>query len=207
MEHTPQPCRLILVAGGTASGKTTIVEQAAERLRRPVTIVPQDAYYLDRSRLSPARRRMLNYDEPAAFEWSLLVQHLRALRRGHAIAMPRYSYRTHTRLKRKLRVEPANVVIVDGLFPYWHARCRRLADLLVFVDLDADLRLIRRLERDRRTRGRNVDAVVRQYVDTVRPMHERYVEPCRRWADLTLWGDDAAKAARQLVRAIRELPG
>lgn len=197
--------KLILVAGGTASGKTTLVRRAAALLPAPVAVVPQDAYYRDRSHLTAAQRRTLNFDAPDAFDWDLLYAHLCALRCGQPVERPEYSYRLHNRLKRTVHVEAALIVLVEGLFPWHDVRLRRIADLKVFVHLDADLRLIRRLERDLCERGRGIAGVIDQYLRTVRPMHERYVEPCRKEADMVLDGSDTVRAARLLARAVQQL--
>lgn len=174
---------LIGVAGGSGAGKSALVERLARRLAAPV--IDLDSYYLDRSDVAPERRRALNYDEPAAIEVELLVQQLRELTSGRAIAKPVYSFEAHTRVGRKT-VEPADVVIVEGLFTLCWDALRPLLQLKIFVDAPADVRLIRRLRRDVVERGRTIDDVITQYVETVRPMHERHIEPSRRHADVVI---------------------
>jgi len=197
--------KIILIAGGTASGKTTIAHETARLLSVPAIVIPQDAYYHDRTHLTRAQRDKLNFDEPAAFEWSYMLKQLRELKQGRPIPLPTYSYKSHTRLKRTKKVDPAPIIIVEGLFPYWDAKLRRLADLKVFVDTDADIRLIRRIRRDIRERSRTAENTIARYLRDVKPMHDRHVEPCSQWADIILSGLDSQKAARTLLRTISQL--
>jgi uridine kinase len=153
--------------------------------RLDASVLPVDAYYLDRSALPPDERARLNYDEPAAIDLELLVSHVRALRTAVPVARPVYSFTTHTRVGAE-PLAPAPVVVVEGLFTLWWESLRSLLDLKIFMDAPADLRLARRIQRDVAERGRTVDSVLEQYVTTVRPMHERYVEPTRAHADLVV---------------------
>lgn len=174
---------LIGLGGGTGAGKTTIVRRLVDRVGG--CVIDLDSYYLDRGRLTPEERSRINYDEPAAIDADLLVEHLGCLTRGQPIQKPVYSFETHTRVALE-PVAPARLVVVEGLFTLWWESLRPLLDVKVFVDAPPDLRLIRRIRRDVTERGRTVDQVIQQYLRTVRPMHERYVEPTRAHADVIL---------------------
>jgi uridine kinase len=175
------------VAGGSSSGKTTVVRQIVSKLApQTVTVVRHDAYYRDLSHLPKAQRALVNFDHPDALETDLLAQHLEVLRRGESVSLPRYDFTTHTRRPETTRADPTPVVIVDGILVLADADLRRLMDIRIFVDTDADLRLIRRLRRDTRERGRTVESVIQQYVATVRPMHLEFVEPSKRHADVII---------------------
>jgi len=192
---------LVGIAGGTGSGKSTVVRAVVDRLGG--CVIELDAYYADRSSLAPEERSRVNYDEPGAIDSTLLVEHLRRLAGGQAVEKPVYSFATHTRVGADL-VTPARLMIVEGLFTLWWESLRDLFDLKVFVDAPADLRLIRRLRRDLAERGRTAGQVIQQYVATVRPMHERYVEPTRDHADLVVTNDGPVQGAvDQVVAAIR----
>jgi uridine kinase len=186
------------IAGGTGAGKTTIARAVVEALDG-ATLVDLDSYYLDRRDLLPADRRRLNFDEPGAIDVGLLVAHLDRLARGEPIAKPVYSFATHRRVGTVV-VAPEPVVVVEGLFALWWAEVRSRLDLKVFVDAPADLRLARRIRRDVLERGRSVEDVLEQYLATVRPMHDRYVEPARAHADLVIAGDGpVAEAVQHIV--------
>jgi uridine kinase len=172
------------IAGGTGSGKTTVAHKLAASMPGRCVIVDHDAYYRDQSHLSPAERAYINYDHPASLESSLLVEHLRALRAGNPIDVPIYDYANHARSAQTRRVEPARVIIVEGILVFTEAALREQMDVKIFVDTDADIRLMRRIRRDLEHRGRTFNSVRDQYYTTVRPMHLEYVEPSKRWADL-----------------------
>jgi uridine kinase len=175
------------VAGGTGSGKTTVAERVMAGMPAgAAAIVQHDAYYRDRSYLPRDARQGINYDHPDAIETELLVSHLGELRAGRAIEVPRYDFREHARRTETRRVEPAPVVVVEGILVLADERLRALMDLKVFVDTDADIRLMRRLERDIEQRGRTFAQVQEQYFATVRPMHLGFVEPSKRFADLII---------------------
>lgn len=174
---------LIGIAGGTGTGKSTIVRALLARVDGCVLGV--DSYYRDLGHLTPAERVGQNYDEPAAIEFTLLVEHLRQLAQGSPVPKPVYSFDTHTRVGVET-VAPAPFVVVEGLFALWWSELRALLDHKVYIDAPPDLRLARRIQRDVIERGRTVDAVLGQYLATVRPMHERYVEPTRAYADLVV---------------------
>jgi uridine kinase len=194
---------LVGVAGGTGAGKSTIVRRLLDRLGG--VLIDLDSYYRDRSRLGPAERARLNFDEPAAIDATLLVEHLGRLTRGEPVAKPVYSFASHTRVGVQT-VGPGRLLVVEGLFTWWWEPLRALLDLKVFVDAPADVRLIRRLHRDIAERGRTAEQVLAQYLSTVRPMYERYVEPMRAHADLVIVNDGPVEAAvGQIVAAVRGL--
>jgi uridine kinase len=195
------------VAGGSGSGKTTVVRAITRSLGADqVAVVHHDSYYRDTSHLSPAERAAINYDHPDSLETELLVSHLAELRQGRAVAVPVYDFAEHSRLQRREHVHPRKVVIVDGLLILWDRSLRALMDIKVYVDTDADLRFIRRLERDIRERGRSAESVVQQYLRTVRPMHLEFVEPSKRYADLILpEGGHNLVAVDMLVTKVRSI--
>jgi uridine kinase len=175
------------IAGGTGSGKTTIAANVIAALPAGAAVlIESDAYYRDRTALPQAEREHINYDHPDAIETEFLAAHLGALRAGRAIDMPQYDYREHARRRETRRVEPAPVVVVEGILVLADERLRAQMDLKIFVDTDADVRLMRRLRRDIEERGRTFDQVAEQYADTVRPMHLAFVEPSKRFADLVV---------------------
>jgi uridine kinase len=183
----PLPPVIIGVAGGSGSGKTTVAERVREAAPgRTVAILHHDSYYRDNSHLSPADRALINYDHPQAFETDLLVRDLATLRAGEPVDVPVYDYPTHSRTGRTRRVEPADIVFVEGILVLESAELRGLMDIRLFVDVDADERLIRRLERDIQERGRTLESVVRQYRQVVRPMHLQFCEPSKRHAHLII---------------------
>ncbi|MBQ8837286.1 MAG: uridine kinase [Clostridia bacterium] len=175
---------IIGIAGGSGSGKTTLADRLASEFGDAVCIVCHDNYYKRHDRLSYEERCKLNYDEPAAFDNELLRCHLLQLRDGHAVDCPVYDYTLHNRSDETVRIEPKKVVIVEGILIFASAELCDLFDVKIFVDTDADVRLIRRIMRDVADRGRDLDSVIMQYLGTVKPMHERYVEPSRRRADI-----------------------
>ena len=175
------------IAGGTGSGKTTVAQRLVEGLpRSAVEVIDHDAYYRDRSRLPAEERLLINYDHPDAIETEMLVDHLAALRAGRTVEIPQYDFREHVRRPDTRRVEPAAVVIVEGILVLADERLRAQMDLKLFVDTDADIRLMRRLQRDIEQRGRSFAQVRQQYDATVRPMHLAFVEPSKRFADLII---------------------
>ncbi|MEN6480278.1 MAG: uridine kinase [Anaerolineales bacterium] len=175
------------VAGGSGSGKTTVVEQIIEALgATQVTVLHHDAYYRDRSDLSLAERQTINYDHPDSLENELLIAHLEALLRREPVEVPVYDFSQHARLRQTERLLPADVIIVEGILVFQDARLRQLMDLRIFVETDADVRFIRRLKRDIEERGRTLDSVVTQYLATVRPMYLEFVEPSKRYADIII---------------------
>lgn len=178
---------VIGVAGGSGSGKSTVVREIVRGVApEAVSLVHQDAYYRDYGHLPAEERATINFDHPDALENDLLVRHLDELIAGRGVDMPVYDFHTHTRADRTVRIEPTGVVIVDGILVLADKALRERMDVRIFVDTDADVRLIRRIRRDVEERGRTVESVLAQYERTVRPMHRDFVEPSRRWADLII---------------------
>ncbi len=176
---------VIGIAGGSGSGKTTVAQALMERVgARHVAFLPHDAYYRDFGHLPPEERAAINYDHPDSLETSLLVEHIRALQRGQAVERPVYDFTRHARAARTVRVEPRPIILVEGILIFAEPDLRRLFDIKIYVDTDADIRFIRRLLRDVEERGRTVESVIRQYMTTVRPMHLEFVEPSKRYADI-----------------------
>jgi len=173
------------IAGGTASGKTTVARKLLERVKgRPVAFIDQDSYYRDLSDLTFEERREVNFDHPDAFDTELLVAQLEQLKRGQAIEKPVYSFTQSVREKRTVRVEPAELVLIEGILVLSIDAIRKLLDIKIFVDAEDDVRIIRRLTRDIKERGRDFDHIVHQYFRSVRPMHLGFVEPSKRHADV-----------------------
>ena len=184
---TVRPMVTVGVAGGTGSGKTTLVEALIERVGAArVALLAHDAYYRDLSYLPLEERRQVNFDHPDSLETELLVAHLQRLRAGESIAMPQYNFVTHTRRRQRVMVEPRPVVLVEGILIFVDPMLRELFDIELYVDTDADVRFIRRLRRDVEERGRTVQSVIEQYLTTVRPMHLEFVEPSKRHAHLII---------------------
>lgn len=176
---------IIGIAGGTGSGKTTVVNKIIKSLPQgEVAVLPQDSYYKDSSHVPAEERCKINFDEPAAIEWTLLEKHLKMLKEGKTIEMPTYSYLTCTRQAETVRVEPRDVVIVEGILVLNDPSLRKMMDVKVFVDADADDRLIRVIARDCVERGRTPEAVITRYENVLKPMHNMYIEPSKRYADL-----------------------
>lgn len=175
------------IAGGTGSGKSTVARKIAEGLPPDsVGVIDHDSYYRDHSDLSPEARAKLNYDHPDALDNDLLVQHLEELRAGRGVDVPVYDFKTHSRLAERRRLEPMRIIIVEGILVFVEERVRKLLDVKVFVDTDADIRVFRRIRRDIEQRGRTFQSIREQYYATVRPMHLQFVEPSKRWADLII---------------------
>ena len=195
------------VAGGSGSGKTTVVSQIIRAMEPvPVSLLHHDSYYRDHPDLSDQERARLNYDHPDVLETPLLADHLRELLAGQAVEEPVYDFTTHSRTDETRRIEPNPVVIVDGILILAEPELRELMDIRVFVETDSDLRFIRRLLRDTQERGRSVDSVIRQYQATVRPMHLEFVEPSRRHADVIVpFGRENRVAISMLVARLRAL--
>ena len=177
---------VIGIAGGTGSGKTTLMKRLLERFGNDVTVLSHDNYYYRRDDMPFEERCKVNYDEPAALETDLMTQHLDALRRGQAIDCPVYDFAQHNRSDKTTRIEPRPVIIVEGILIFENKPLRDLMDIKIFVDTDADIRLCRRIRRDVRERGRTLESVIEQYQTTVKPMHEKYVEPSKRYAHLVV---------------------
>ena len=202
VETMPRRPLIVGIAGGSGSGKTTLVREILRLLPgKSVVVIQQDAYYKDAGHLSMAERRAINYDHPAALDDDLLVSHLVQLRRGKAIEKPVYDFTTYTRTTETLHVEPADVIIVEGILVLENRKLREIMDLRLFVDTDSDIRFIRRLQRDLVERGRSLDSVVGQYLSTVRPMHLEFVEPSKRHADVIIPEGGHNEAAIEMIAA------
>ena len=176
---------IIGVAGGSGSGKSTVARNVAAALgEASVAFLDMDAYYLDHAHLSLEQRKAVNWDHPNAFDWDLLVQQVTELTEGRAIAKPVYDFHAHARSDTVVQIPPADVIVLDGILLFVDARVRGLCDVKVFVDADADIRLIRRIRRDMAKRGRPLAEILDQYLSTVQPMHLEFVEPSKRYADV-----------------------
>jgi uridine kinase len=198
---------LVGVAGGSGSGKTTVAERLAELIGEPdLALVRLDAYYCDRNDLPFEERAAINYDHPDAFDWPLLLDHVADLHRGLEVRVPVYDFASYERLPDRVVVAPARVVVVEGILVLYEPQLRAQFDLRVFVDTDADVRFIRRLERDVAVRQRSVASVIEQYLGTVRPSHEQFIEPSKRHADVIIPHGGMNAPALDVLRArVREL--
>jgi uridine kinase len=198
---------MIGVAGGSSSGKTTIVERLVELIGdEHLSRIELDSYYLDAGDDSLEERMKVNYDNPDAFDWPLLNDHIAALANGASVPVPIYDYTIYNRTGETRMVAPAKIVVVDGILVLWDQPLRERFDLKIFVDTAADIRLTRRLRRDVAERGRTPDSVIEQYLDTVRPAHERFVEPSKQHADVIIpEGGLNRPALEMLLARIREL--
>ena len=179
--------KIIGIAGGTGSGKTTVVKKIVEALPPHfVAVVPLDSYYNDTSHMTEEERRAINFDHPDAFDWQLLVKHVELLRNGEAVEQPTYSYLKCNREKETVHVEPKPVIIIEGIMALLNKQLREMMDLKIFVDTDSDERLIRNIQRDCVERGRTVEMVIDRYHKVLKPMHEQFIEPTKKFADLII---------------------
>lgn len=195
------------VAGGTGSGKTTVAQNILHEVGADrVSYLAHDAYYRDISHLPLEERRRINFDHPDSLETELLVEHIKQLLRGEAADMPVYDFSEHRRTAQTIRVEPCPVIFVEGILVFTHPQLRALMDIKIYVDADADIRFIRRLQRDMAERGRGIDSIIHQYLETVRPMHLQFVEPSKRYADVIIPIGGMNKIAVGMVASrLREL--
>ncbi|MBP1530990.1 MAG: uridine kinase [Bacteroidaceae bacterium] len=178
---------IIGIAGGTGSGKTTVVKKIIEALPGDkISLIPQDSYYNDTTSLTMEERRRINFDHPDAFDWDLLTHQIEELRHGRAIEQPTYSYIESNRQSETVHVEPCEVIILEGIMALWKRELRDLMDLKIFVDADPDERLIRVIQRDTVERGRTTQMVIDRYLEVLKPMHEEFIEPTKRYADLII---------------------
>lgn len=197
---------VIGVAGGTGSGKTTLANKLKDAFRDESIIISQDFYYRANTDIPFEKRVKLNYDHPNAIDTDLLIEDIKKLKSGQAIDHPQYSFVTHTRMSETVHVEPASVIIVEGILIFENKELLNLMDIKVFVDTDADIRLIRRLTRDVKERGRSLDSVINQYMETVKPMHEQFVEPSKKYADIIIpEGGENLVALHMLIDRIHAL--
>lgn len=191
---------VIGIAGGTGSGKSTVVRKIIESLPPgEVVVLPQDSYYKNNAHIPLEERLKMNYDEPASIEWTLLTKQIRELKEGHDIEMPTYDFITCSRLKETVHVCPKEVIVVEGILVLTDRELREMLDVKVFVDADADERLIRVIRRDCVERGRTPDMVIDRYEETLKPMHELHIEPSKRYADLIIPQGGANKVAIKLL--------
>ena len=177
---------VIGIAGGSGSGKTTLMKNLMTKFGQVATVISHDNYYKRHDELTYEERSQLNYDEPAALETDLMARHLEQLRRGETIQCPVYDFSQHNRSNETIEISPKSVIIVEGILIFENQELRDLMDIKIFVDTDADVRLCRRIKRDVNKRGRSLESVILQYQQTVKPMHERYVEPSKKYANLVV---------------------
>ena len=177
---------VIGVAGGSGSGKTTLVKNLVQSFGEDITVLSHDNYYKRHDELTYEERCKLNYDEPAAFDTSLMVYQLDCLRHGQSVDCPVYDYTIHNRSDEIVKIEPKRVIIVEGILIFADEALRNLMDIRIFVDTDADIRICRRIKRDVNKRGRSIESVIEQYQQTVKPMHEKFVEPSKKYANLVV---------------------
>lgn len=195
---------VIGIAGGTGSGKTTITQEIVKSLGSHVAVISHDSYYKAHHDMSYDERVKLNYDHPNSYDTEMFVEDLKALREGKPIECPIYDYTIHDRSENTLTIQPARVIIVEGIMIFHPEELRELMDIKVFVDADADIRILRRIIRDVKERGRSLDSVVNQYITTVKPMHEAFVEPSKRYADIIIpEGGENVVALEMLIGRIR----
>jgi uridine kinase len=193
---------LIVVAGGTASGKTTVVDKISQRLKsKDVQVIRFDDYYKDLSNLSIEERAKVNFDHPDSLDNDLLYEQLRDLLDGKRIEKPLYDFKTHTRKKETEQIHPSKVIIVEGILALYDPRIRDLANIKIFVESDDDIRFIRRLRRDMTERGRSLDSVINQYLGTVKPMYYEFIKPTKRYADIIIPNDNNHEVAVDIVMA------
>ena len=190
---------VIGIAGGTGSGKTTLMKNLIERFGDHVSVLSHDNYYKRHDELTLEERSLLNYDEPGALDTSLLVYQLDQLIHGHSIACPVYDFTVHNRSDETLWVEPKPVIIVEGIMIFADEDLRNLMDIRIYIDADADIRICRRIKRDVTKRGRSLESVITQYQSTVKPMHEKYVEPSKRFAHIVVPEGGKNKVALEMI--------
>ena len=190
---------VIGIAGGTGSGKTTLMKNIVENFGDVVTVISHDNYYRRLDHLPLEERAKVNYDEPAALETELMVTHLAALRSGFGVDCPVYDFTQHNRSNETIHITPSKVIIVEGILIFENEALRNLMDIKIFVDTDTDIRLCRRIKRDVNKRGRTLESVINQYQTTVKPMHEKYVEPSKKYADIVVPEGGKNKVALEMI--------
>ena len=198
---------IIGIAGGTGSGKTTVVKKIVEALPpHYVAVVPLDSYYNDTTEMTEEERHAINFDHPDAFDWKLLIKQVNELRKGNAIEQPTYSYIKCNRLPETIHVEPKPVIIIEGIMTLLNKKLRDMMDMKIFVDADSDERLIRNIQRDIVERGRDVKMVVDRYLEVLKPMHEQFIEPTKRYADVIIpQGGENVKGIDMVCKFIERL--
>ena len=190
---------VIGIAGGSGSGKTTLLKRIIETFGPSITVLSHDKYYKRHDEMTYEERSQLNYDEPDALETDLMVRQLDALRRGEEIHCPVYDFTVHNRSDETVLIKPERVIIVEGILIFENQQLRDLMDIKIFVDTDADIRICRRIKRDVNKRGRSLESVITQYQQTVKPMHEKYVEPSKKYADIVVPEGGKNKVAREMI--------
>ena len=196
---------IIGIAGGSGSGKTTVVKQIAKALPpHCAAVVPLDSYYNDTTNLTPEERAAINFDHPNAFDWKLLTEQIKKLKSGEAIEQPTYSYIESNRLKATVHVEPKPVIIIEGIMALHYKKLRDMMDLKIFVDTDPDVRLIRNIRRDVVERGRTVEMVLDHYENAVKPMHEQFIEPTKKFADIIIPSGGENKTGIHILKSYIE---
>ncbi len=192
---------IIGIAGGTGSGKTTVARKIIDSIPSDkVALIPQDSYYNDTTHLTMEERKKINFDHPDAFDWKLLAQQIEDLRNGKSIEQPTYSYLVSNRLEETIHIEPCEIIIIEGIMALWDKKLRDLMDLKIFVDADPDERLIRVIQRDTIERGRTTQMVIDRYLDVLKPMHEEFIEPTKRHADLIIPQGGSNQQAIDILR-------
>ena len=196
---------VIGIAGGSGSGKSTLAKQLKSMFPKEITLISCDDYYLSHEDLSLKERKNLNYDCPQAYDFSLLIKHLYQLKIGNSVEIPQYNFTNHIREKVTRRVNATPVIIVDGILIYYTEKLRNLFDLKIYVEMDDDIRILRRMHRDYMERGRDYSNIIHQYITTVKPMHEKYVVPTKRYADFIVWGKENEKVLDVLKAKIKSI--
>ena len=194
IQHRCLPCRVAMtipsfaigIAGGTGAGKTTVAREITDNVEEAATLIPLDNYYKDLSHMDFEERANVNYDHPSAFEWDLLQEHLDALLSGQPVEMPQYDFTEHLRKEERVTVEPTDVIVLEGILALYDEDVNDMLDLHIYVETDADVRILRRIERDVVERGRDLEGVMDQYLSTVKPMHEQFIEPTKKDADIII---------------------
>ncbi|MEZ7890374.1 MAG: uridine kinase [Candidatus Wallbacteria bacterium] len=195
------------IAGGSGSGKTTVAKKILEQINdAPVIFLDHDSYYKDQSNLKLEERAKINYDHPDALDNDLLLEHLKDLKSGKTINKPIYNFVTYTRSNETITIEPKPLIVLEGFLIFVDPRIRQMCDIKIFVDTDDDVRIIRRIERDMQERGRSLESIIKQYFSTVRPMHQQFVEPSKRYADLIIpYGGHNQIAVDMVVNQLRSV--
>ncbi len=194
---------IIGIAGGTGSGKTSLVKKILDSLNsNEINLISQDSYYKENNKLSQKERAQINFDHPDAIDFELLTTHLKELKTGKTIAQPTYSFIEHNRMAATQKIEPKKIILVEGILIFNHQELRDLFDVKIFVDADTDERLIRRLKRDIKERGRNLEEVLTRYQNTLKPMHQQFIEPSKAFADIIIPNNHYNSTAVNIVQAI-----
>ncbi len=190
---------IIGIAGGTGSGKSTITDAIRSEVKNQITLIPQDSYYKNFGLLPIEKRNNINYDHPDSFDNELLMEHLKLLKKNIPIQKPIYDFKTHSRIDKTTLIKPSRIIIVEGILIFENEQLRKLMDIKIFVDTDADIRILRRIDRDIKERGRSLESIVLQYRNTVQPMHIEFVEPGKRYADIIIPEGGANKIGINMI--------